>query len=147
LMKKQITTKQALEAVYSAKQAGVQVGAFFIVGYPGETDETVLDTVKFASSLPLDYLSFTLPYPIPGTPLYERVKDKITSDDWEGPENPGFVKHKLLFHSPFSEAKLKFAILKGMAQYRLRRASGKFGYKLIGSFFEHLTNFVFKLLR
>ena len=74
LMNKCITTHQAKNAVYKAKAAGLKVGAFFIVGYPGETNNTVLDTVRFASALPLDYLSFTLPYPIPGTPLYERVK-------------------------------------------------------------------------
>ena len=65
LMNKHITTAQAKRAVYAAKAAGLKVGAFFIVGYPGETDRTVLDTVRFASGLPLDYLSFTLPYPIP----------------------------------------------------------------------------------
>ncbi|MFQ5821140.1 MAG: B12-binding domain-containing radical SAM protein [Candidatus Heimdallarchaeota archaeon] len=68
-MNKQITIKQARKTVHITKQSGIQVGEFFIVGYPGENNETILDTVKFASSLPLDYISFTLPYPIPGTPL------------------------------------------------------------------------------
>ena len=72
IMNKRITTDQAQHAVTTAKAAGLKVGAFFIVGYPGESDKTVLDTIRFASKLPLDYLSFTLPYPIPGTPLYER---------------------------------------------------------------------------
>ncbi len=56
LMKKQITIQQAHQAVYNAKKAGLQVGAFFIVGYPGETNNTPLDTVNFASSLPLGLL-------------------------------------------------------------------------------------------
>jgi anaerobic magnesium-protoporphyrin IX monomethyl ester cyclase len=87
LMNKHITTVQAERAVHVAKAAGLKVGAFFIVGYPGESDKTVLDTVRFASALPLDYLSFTLPYPIPGTPLYERVKDKgVSIEDWEEPK-------------------------------------------------------------
>ena len=47
LMKKRITTAQARSAVYSAKAAGLKVGAFFIIGYPGESDKTVLDTVRF----------------------------------------------------------------------------------------------------
>ena len=87
LMNKHITTAQAKSAVYAAKAAGLKTGAFFIVGYPGESNKTVLDTVRFASGLPLDYLSFTLPYPIPGTPLYERVKDKgVAIEDWEEPK-------------------------------------------------------------
>lgn len=147
LMKKQITTKQAEKAVHLAKQAGIQVGAFFIIGYPGENDETVLDTVRFASSLPLDYLSFTLPYPIPGTPLYDRVKDKMTVQDWEEPKSLRLTKHKLLYHSTFSEGKLKFAILKATIQFNLRKYLGTRLYKLVFAPLEYLTDFAFRLLR
>ena len=74
IMKKQITTKQAYNATQICKKKGIKAGAFFILGYPGENDKTILDTIKFASSLPLDYLSFTLPYPIPGTPLFDLAR-------------------------------------------------------------------------
>ncbi len=147
LMKKQANTKQAKEAVGVTKLSGIQVGAFFILGYPGENDETVLDTVRFASSLPLDYLSFTFPYPIPGTPLYARLKDRIVDDDWTEPKSLRLIGHKLLYRSSFSEAKLKFAILKGAVQFGLRKYLGARIYMLIGAPFEALTDFVFKLLR
>jgi anaerobic magnesium-protoporphyrin IX monomethyl ester cyclase len=147
LMKKQITIKQAKAAVHTIKRSGIQVGAFFILGYPSETDETILDTVKFSSSLPLDYLSFTLPYPIPGTPLYDRVKDTMKIGDWEEPKNLRLTKHKLLYQSAFSEAKLKFSILKATVQFNLRKYLGNHGYRLSGVPFERLTNWVFRLLR
>ena len=73
LMNKQITTAQARAAVEAAHGAGLRVGAFFIVYYPGEDDDTVLDTLRFAGSLPLDYLGLTMPYPLPGTALTERL--------------------------------------------------------------------------
>jgi anaerobic magnesium-protoporphyrin IX monomethyl ester cyclase len=146
LMKKHATTRQAKDAVHIAKRARINVGAFFIVGYPGENEETVLDTVRFASSLPLDYLSFTMPYPIPGTPLYERVKDTLISEDWEEPKNLRLVKHKLLFCSPLSEAKLRFVIVKGMIQFYLKKYLGTQGYDLIGKPAEMLTDSAFKLL-
>ena len=149
LMKKQITVEQARKAVYNAKDAGMQAGAFFILGYPGESDGTVLDTVRFASGLPLDYLSFTLPYPIPGTPLYERVKGNggVVVDDWEEPKNWSLIRHKLLYGSSFSEAKLKFAIGKAHIQFYGRRYLGKKGYDIMGLPFERLTDIAFKLLR
>ena len=50
LMSKQITTAQAAAAVAAAHDAGLEVGAFFIVCYPGESDDTVLDTLRFATS-------------------------------------------------------------------------------------------------
>jgi anaerobic magnesium-protoporphyrin IX monomethyl ester cyclase len=147
IMKKQATTKQAMDAVRVFKKVGVQVGAFFIIGYPGENDETVLDTVNFASSLPLDYLSFTFPYPIPGTPLFERVKDRMNSEDWKEPEGFHLVKHKMLFRSPFSEVKLKFAIFKGMTQFYLRKYMGKRVYSLLGRPYERLTDTLYRILK
>ena len=148
LMNKHISTKQAKNGVYAAKAAGLKTGAFFIVGYPGESDKTVLDTVRFASSLPLDYLSFTLPYPIPGTPLYERVKDKgVAIEDWEEPKNYRLIRHKLLYASGFSEGKLKFAIGKAHAQFYGRKYLGKVGYNILGKPFERLTDITFEILR
>ena len=149
LMRKQITVEQARKAVYNSKAAGLQVGAFFILGYPGENDETVLDTVRFASGLPLDYLSFTLPYPIPGTSLFERTKcnDCFVVDDWEEPKNMALIRHKLLYSSGFSEVKLKFAIGKAHIQFYGKRFLGKRGYSLVGSPFERATDAVFKLMR
>ena len=148
-MNKRITVAQARRAVHAAKAAGLQVGAFFIVGYPGETDGTVLDTVRFASGLPLDYLSFTLPYPIPGTALHERVKDNggVVVDDWEEPKNWSLIRHKLLYGSSFSEGKLKFAIGKAHAQFYARRYLGNSAYGVVGAPLERLTDAAFKLMR
>jgi anaerobic magnesium-protoporphyrin IX monomethyl ester cyclase len=149
LMNKQITVEQARRAVYAAKSGGLQVGAFFIVGYPGESDQTILDTLRFASGLPLDYLSFTLPYPIPGTALFERVKGKggVAVEDWEEPKSWSLIRHKLLYEAGFSEAKLKFGIGKAHLQFYGRKFLGKRGYGLVGLPFERLTDAAFKLMR
>lgn len=146
IMNKQITVKQAQQAVSVFKKAGIQIGAFFMLGYPEETDKTVLDTIKFASSLPLDYLSFTLPYPIPGTPLFERLHNQILTDEWEEPKGFQLIKHRLLFNSRLSEAKLKFAIAKGMIQFYIRKYLGNNGYKLAGVPFERLTDIAYGFL-
>ncbi len=148
LMNKQTTTDQARKAVYAAKGSGLQTGAFFMVGYPGETAQTVLDTVRFASRLPLDYLSFTLPYPIPGTALFDQVKNNggFIIDNWEEPKNWGLIQHKLLYNSAFSERKLKFAILKAQLQFRERRLLGEGAYNLLVAPFEGLTDAAFRVL-
>ena len=149
LMKKHITVEQARLAVYAAKSAGLQVGAFFIVGYPGESDQTILDTVRFASGLPLDYLSFTLPYPIPGTALYERVKSNggVFMEDWEEPKNWSLIRHKLLYDTGSSEAKLKFAIGKAYLQFYGKKFLGERGYGVIGTPLERLTDLAFRIMR
>jgi anaerobic magnesium-protoporphyrin IX monomethyl ester cyclase len=146
LMKKQITTKQAYETVQLCKKKGIKTAAFFILGYPGENQKTILDTVRFASSLPLDYLSFTLPYPIPGTPLFERLSSKLVSEEWEEPKSLQPIKHKLLFNSQITEIKLKVAIVKGMVQFYIRKYLGKQGYVFIGTPFEKVTDAMYKLI-
>ena len=144
LMKKKITLDRARKAVYAAHEAGLSTGAFFILCYPGETDDTVLETLRFAVSLPLDYLSFTMPYPLPGTALYERVKDRI-SKEWEAPA--GLISdHVLIFDADFSENKMKFAILKGEVQFELKKRLGNYSL-LVMRPFELLTNSMFRLMK
>ncbi len=144
LMNKRITVDKARRAVQVAHEAGLKTGAFFILCYPGETDATVLDTLRFAASLPLDYLSFTVPYPLPATALYERVKHRITKE-WEAPD--GFISdHVLIFDADFSEVKMKFAILKGEVQFWLRKRFGKCAF-LIEKPFEAMTGALFRVMK
>ena len=144
LMKKKITPDRARKAVYSAHEAGLLTGAFFILCYPGETDDTVLETLHFAVSLPLDYLSFTMPYPLPGTALYDRVNGRI-SKEWEVPDSL-ISDQVLIFDADFSENKMKFAILKGEAQFEIKKRFGNYSV-LVMKPFELLTNFMFRLMK
>lgn len=144
IMRKNITVEDARTAVHIARQAGIETGAFFILGYPGDTDATILETVRFASSLPLDYLSFTMPYPIPGTALFERIRQRITQE-WS-PRGGLFSEHHLTFQSDFSESKLKFAILKGKIQFRMRKELGRPGF-LVTIPFEFISDVVFRLMK
>lgn len=144
LMNKKILLDQARRAVEAARGAGLKTGAFFILCYPGETDETVLKTIRFATSLPLDYLSFTMPYPLPGTRLSERIKSKVTND-WKG-QSSLLSDHSLIFKSEFSEAKMRFAILKGQIQFAFQKRSDSPLY-LAKKPFEMITDILFKVIR
>jgi anaerobic magnesium-protoporphyrin IX monomethyl ester cyclase len=144
-MNKNINTEQAFSAVNIAKKAGLSVGGFFILGYPEETDNTILQTLRFAHSLPLDYLSFTFPYPFPGTGLYEKVKDKLLPVEWISSQQ-GQVKHKLVFKSQFSETKLKFAIFKGMAQFGIKKRLGQYDFG-IAKIFATITDWIFRSMK
>jgi anaerobic magnesium-protoporphyrin IX monomethyl ester cyclase len=143
LMRKQITTDEARRAVEDAHRAGLQVGAFFILFYPGETDETVLNTLRFAASLPLDYLGLTLPYPLPGTALFERVRSQINRE-WR-PGESVFGGHVLIYASEFSEAKMWFGILKGQLHFVLQRRLGKLAPRGL-RLYEKLTDAIFRIL-
>ena len=115
-MKKGITPDQARAAVEACVAAGIKAAGFFMVGYLGETTDSLIRSINFSSSLPLDYVSYTIAYPLPGTGFYERVRERRMRGEWHK------VRHnRLLFNTDFSEGKLRAAILKGAIQHRLNR--------------------------
>lgn len=65
------TLDLARRAVKLTREAGIRYGTFFMVGHPGETEQTLEDTFKFALELRGDSITFTLTDAIPGTELYE----------------------------------------------------------------------------
>lgn len=144
LIGKKITVEAARKAVESAHSVGIRAGGFFILCYPGETNTTVLDTIRFATSLPLDYLSFTVPYPLPGTALYNRVKSRIKKE-W-GPPHGVLTAHSLIFDAGFSEFKMKFAIVKGSSQFWLRKRLGT-SASIVVKPLEYFSDTVFRLLK
>ena len=144
LMNKKITTDEARRAVDAAHHAGLEVGAFFILCYPGDTNDTVLETLHFTTTLPLDYIGLSMPYPLPGTELYKRTKDRITRD-WR-PDDSRLGSHVLIFDADFSETKMWFAILKGHAQFEIKKRMGKLA-PLFLNLFEKPTDVIFRLLR
>lgn len=91
LMNKKATVEDAIQAVHHFRQAGIQVAGFFIVGYPDETTASIEQTFKFALSLPLDEISFNVPFPLPGSALFDRVSGIDPSKDWSQENDVTFV--------------------------------------------------------
>lgn len=91
LMKKQASLQEGIEAVHLFHKVGIEVAAFFIVGYPGETVASVEATFRLALSLPLDIISFNVPYPLPGSELFERVSEIDLSKDWDKENEVTFI--------------------------------------------------------
>ncbi|MGD0878808.1 MAG: radical SAM protein [Anaerolineales bacterium] len=91
LMKKQASLEEGQNAVELFHKAGIEVAAFFIVGYPGETIPAIEDTFRFALELPLDSISFNVPFPLPGSALFERVSKLDKQMDWNEENEVTFV--------------------------------------------------------
>jgi anaerobic magnesium-protoporphyrin IX monomethyl ester cyclase len=144
VMNKRIVLEDAVRAIDSARRAGIATGGFFILGYPGESTASLLETLRFSSSLPLDYLSYSFPYPIIGTGLYTKVRKHITRPEWKK-QRSLTNRHQLLFSGDFSETKLKAAQYKGLAQHLLRKrgATGRAAAHVL----EELTDRLIPLLR
>lgn len=82
--KKGITLEQVREAVKIANEVGIGVLSSFIIGLPGETEETIKETMDFAKSLGT-YYGYHVLAPFPGTEVRERADElgiKILTDNW-----------------------------------------------------------------
>ena len=54
-----------------------------MLGYPGETEEDIKETVKHLKESNPDYFTITIAYPIKGTSLYQEVEALQTKTlDW-----------------------------------------------------------------
>jgi anaerobic magnesium-protoporphyrin IX monomethyl ester cyclase len=64
---------KAERALRWAKQASIMNWGYFIIGLPGETEDTIQETIAFAKKLPLDIALFHVAAPYPGTPFFFEV--------------------------------------------------------------------------
>jgi len=64
---------KAERALRWSKKAGIKNWGYFIIGLPGETEETIRETIEFSKELPLDIALFHVAAPYPGTPFFFEV--------------------------------------------------------------------------
>lgn len=74
-IKKQLNLEYAKTIFQYSKEIGLLTMGFFIFGYPGETKETMLDTLKYAFESGLDKARFSVLVPFPGTEVYQTAID------------------------------------------------------------------------
>lgn len=95
-MHKRLDVEQIRMAVRWSREAGLRTKGFFIVGFPGETPETLARTKALACSLDLDDISVMQMTPFPGSELYEMAeRHGIFERDWKKMNvlNTVFVPH------------------------------------------------------
>jgi anaerobic magnesium-protoporphyrin IX monomethyl ester cyclase len=64
---------KAEQALRWARKAGIKNFGYFIIGLPGETEETIQQTIAFSKTLPLNVAIFHIAAPYPGTPFFYEV--------------------------------------------------------------------------
>jgi radical SAM superfamily enzyme YgiQ (UPF0313 family) len=99
---------KAERALIWARKAGIMNWGYFIIGLPGETEETIRQTIDFAKKLPLDIALFHVAAPYPGTPFFfEVVKngwfrpgtrwEQVDMDKGTVLDYPGLPAERLLY--------------------------------------------------
>ncbi len=65
--------ERAREALTWSRAAGIKNWGYFIIGLPGETEDTIQETIAYSKTLPLDIALFHIAAPYPGTPFFYEV--------------------------------------------------------------------------
>lgn len=73
-VKKNLDLQKVKENIALTKKLGIRVHLTFMLGIPGETKQTVKDTVHLARQLQPHSAQFSLLTPIPGTELYQEME-------------------------------------------------------------------------
>ncbi len=85
LARKGITVEQIEKTIDLVDRFGIKAWGYFIIGLPGETPETIRETIDLAKRLPLNLALFHVAVPYPGTEFNEMAREQgwLLSDRWE----------------------------------------------------------------
>jgi anaerobic magnesium-protoporphyrin IX monomethyl ester cyclase len=75
-IKKGETLQHVVDAVNIVKAAGIRAVGYFIIGLPGDTLESFINTLRFQRSLNLDDWQFGIMIPYPRTEVWDLVKER-----------------------------------------------------------------------
>ena len=70
--------ERVLEGITNLKREDIPIQAYFVLGLPGETEESVSETIEYIKSIPFDsndQINFFAATPYPGSRLWEESND------------------------------------------------------------------------
>jgi anaerobic magnesium-protoporphyrin IX monomethyl ester cyclase len=133
-MKKGTTVEQNERAIVWAKEVDIFVAISVVIGYPGETTDTLGQTLDFIRKTEPDYVYVCVAIPYPGTELYNLLKDLgwEMSTEWNHyDEQTQVFKNPLLPSEKIEETRSTFYKNFFSPSYILRQ-------KLKGTFYSQM---------
>lgn len=134
LMKKSLSVEKIKQKIEMLKKFDIDINAFFILGYPGETKDEIEKTIDFALSLPLKRASFANFQPLPGTDAYNELlkKGELKIDHWEN-FNPS-LQSTIWAPAGFTVSQLSWYRRKALLKFYLRR-------RILADFIKNIKGF------
>jgi anaerobic magnesium-protoporphyrin IX monomethyl ester cyclase len=136
-------------ALHWSKDAGIMNWGYFILGLPGETEETIRETIDFAKELPLDLALFHIAAPYPGTPFFFEVVEngwfrpgttweEVDMDESTVLDYPGLPAERIEYWArrAFREWALRpgpmWTFVKSMNSWQALRSAVNVGWQALG---------------
>ena len=64
------------------RSLGIRTVAGFMIGFPGDTQQSIWDVLNYARVVNPTYANFNIVTPYPGTPFFDEVRDQIADHDY-----------------------------------------------------------------
>ncbi|MEL7147324.1 MAG: radical SAM protein, partial [Bacteroidota bacterium] len=74
-MDRRVSVEKVRKIIQDTRKAGMQAGTFIMLGYPGETEEDIRETIYHLKVSNPDHFTITVAYPIKGTSLYNEIEN------------------------------------------------------------------------
>jgi anaerobic magnesium-protoporphyrin IX monomethyl ester cyclase len=143
-IRKNINPEQIREAVKLIRCSGMNTIVFCVVGFPGETRESIENTISFLKTLDTTFITLGIAVPAPGTDFYRYVEENnyLLTKDWSLYDP---MKKPVFSYPSLSADEIEYYSRHGLREFYLRP-----GYILkrilsIKSFMEvktYLKNFI-----
>ncbi len=83
-MDRRVKVDQVRRTIQLVKEHGMEAGTFIMLGYPGEDEKDIKETLHHLKYSNPDHYTITVAYPIKGTPLYSEVENIFIEElPWE----------------------------------------------------------------
>ncbi len=127
LMDRRVDVNHVKKMIQDTNALGIETGTFIMLGYPGETEEDIHNTVQYLKEANPTLYTITIAYPIKGTSLYNDIEHKITTQpDWETSTD-----REIDFKRTYSRKYYQYAVSKVVNEVEFHRAISKTSIKAL----------------
>jgi len=143
-IRKNITPEQIRRAVSLIRRSGMDSIVFCVIGFPGETRQSVEETIRFLKTLDTSFITLGLAVPAPGTDFYRYVEENgyLQTKDWSRFDP---LQKPVFSYPSLSAEEMMFYQSYGLRQFYLRPGYIMRRLLAIRSLTEagsHFTNFI-----
>ena len=126
-MDRRVDVNHVKKIIQDTNAMGIETGTFIMLGYPGETEKNIDETIQYLKEAKPTHYTITIAYPIKGTSLYNEIEEKITDrPNWETSTD-----RDIDFKRTYSRKYYKYAVSKVVNEVEFDRAKSKTSLKAL----------------
>jgi len=146
-MDRRVEVTHVRKMIVSAREHGIQAGTFIMLGYPGETENDILETVHHLKTAAPDTFTTTVAYPIKGTSLYNEVEHTIKGNKNWNETTDRQLEFKRNYSLNYYKAAVRF-VENEVNYHKLKKLYGWWNLKVIVQKFKSVVaRFAMRILK